>query len=303
MSKKRDPRIIELEKPYIERERKFVPIVPDAVARKGEDAIAAYKSRKLLMIAEHVRLSVDTFVTADHPSLAPIIPEALAARKFTAEDERTKPRERIYYLDVDMKVRDLSVEFRQETHKRNGVKQTIKITRDSGKDSPTLNREEIHAKLTGPGVVLTAVDEEKRRRWLTRNFKEAALKPGFRMVSQRIRIPYFPEGNTDVMIELACDYILFGETIFGKVWQDPKLEIEIIKGPADEEACRRILEREEQRIMEEFDMVAQLESNAEIGYRHMADDLATKEGRAKLNALGPREVWWDKAGRAKWGLK
>lgn len=306
--KHRDPRIIETEKPYIERERKFVPVVPDDIARKGPEAIAAYKTRKLLLIADHVRLATDTFVTADHPDFAPVIPGALNDVDFMAAFERTRPRERIYYIDAELSAQKRAVEFRQETHRNYGVKQTIKIGRmtgsDTGKDGDTtLNRLEIHAKLTGPGVVLGAVDDERERRRLRRHFKEAALKPGFRLVSQRIRIPYHPEGDKNVMIELACDYILYGETMFGKCWHDPKLEIEIIKGPADEAACRKILEREEKRIMDEFDMVAQPESNADLGYQRLAPDLATKAGRQAFERMGAREVWWDRAGRAKWGLK
>lgn len=307
MGKKRDPRIIETEKPYIERERKFVPVVPPAVAAQGEDAVAAYKSQKLLEIADHVRMCADTFVTADHPDLAPVIPVALHTEKFLPEAERTRPRERIYYADADLKVRTLSAEFRQEAHKRDGVKQTVKIARHTGrekdKDGATLNRTEMHAKLTGPGVCLTAVDDVKIQRWLTKNFRESALKPAFRIVSQRIRIPYHPEGNTDVVIEVACDNILFGETIFGRTWQDPKLEIEIIKGPEDEEACRKILEREERRLIEKFDLIAQTESNAEMGYAQLAADLATAAGRAKLSRIGARDVWWTREGRTKIGLK
>ena len=302
MARKRDTRIIEIEKPYIERERKFVPVVPPDVAAKGEEAIAAYKTRKLLLIADHIRLSADTFVTADHPDLAPVIPAALKAHKFDAEYERTKPRERVYYADADLKVRSLGVEFRQEANRRYGVKQTIKIARNVKRPSATLNRIEMHARLTGPGVALDVAEDRKDRRFLRRHFNEAQLKPGFRMVSQRIRIPYFPEGNTDVMIELACDYTLFGETVFGRCWNDPKLEIEILKGPADEEECRRILEREEKRIMDEFDLEPQLESNAEIGYRYLAQDLATARGAAAYERLGAREIWWDRAARARRGL-
>jgi hypothetical protein len=308
MAKKRDPRIIEIEKPYIERERKFVPAVPAHIVRQGEAAVAAYKGQKLIEIADHVRMCRDTFVTADHPDLAPVIPAALHTEQFLPEAERTRPRERIYYVDAELDVKRLSAEFRQEAHKRDGVKQTIKLARgvtgkNKDKDSSTLNRLEMHAKLTGPGVCLTAVDDAKQRRWLTDHFRERAMKPAFRLVSQRIRIPYHPDGDTSIIIELACDNILFGETIYGRCWQDPKLEIEIIKGPEDEAACRRILEREERRIVEKFDLVAQLESNAELGYARLLPDLSTAGGRALLDRTGPRDVWWTPTGRAKLGLK
>lgn len=304
MGKKRDPRVLDREKSYIERERKFVPVVPENVIARGSAAVAAYKSRKLLLVADHVRLSTDIFVTPDHPDLAPVLPVALRALKFAPQAEHTKPRERIYYADAALKVRDLGVEFRQEAI-RQGVRQTIKIARaidGKDQDDTTLNRLEMHAKLSGPGVALAGAADEKSRRWLGRHFKEAVLIPAFRMVSQRIRMPYYPEGNTDVMIELACDYILFGETMFGKCWQDPKLELEIIKGPADEAACRRILEREERRIMEEFDFVAQRESNAAIGYAALVPDLADRAGRKRFVAMPPRGIWWDRAGRTALGL-
>lgn len=304
MGKNRDPRILGLEKPYIERERKFIPVVPPAIAGKGAHDVAEYKRRQLQAIAQHVRQCPDIFVTADHPDLAPVIPAALRACRFAAEDECTRPRERIYYVDAAMTAEERGVEFRQQTNRQGEVKQTIKIGRDFGQDDrATLNRHEMHARLRGPGVVLTATADKGARKWLTENFNEQALKPAFRMVSQRLRLPYFPAGDTDVMIELACDTILFGETIFGRCWQDPKLEIEILKGPADELACRRILEREEARLLSVFALAAQHESNAEMGYAQLRPDLETGEGRTRFDRLQATEIWWDRPGRGRWGLK
>jgi hypothetical protein len=307
LSKKyNDARIIETEKPYIERERKLVPVVPADVAAKGEFAAAAYKQRKLLLIADHVRLATDVYVTSDHPAIAPAVPAALGDIYFRAPLEEINPREYIYFVDADMKVRKFATEFRQAAHPIHGIKQNIKIGRavaDRRADDITLNRLEMRAKVTGYGPVFAAVEDERERRWLRRHFKEAGLKPAFRLGTQRIRIPYHPEGDTNVKIELACVHTLFGETIFGKVWSDPKLEIEIKKGPEDEAACRRILEREQQRIMDEFDMAPNDKSNAEVGYDRLLPDLQTAQGRRVFERLGPREIWWDRPGRARWGLK
>lgn len=304
--KHNDPRVIDTEEPYIERERKLVPVVPADVAARGEFAAAAYKQRKLLLIADHVRLATDVYVTADHPDIAPAVPAALGDIHFRAPFEEINPREYIYFVDADMKVRKYATEFRQAAHPIHGVKQNIKIGREVENRRPddiTLNRLEMRAKVTGYGPVFAAVEDDRERRWLRRHFNEAALKPAFRLGTQRIRIPYHPEGDTGVKIELACVHTLFGETVFGKVWSDPKLEIEIKKGPEDEAACRRILEREQQRIMDEFDMAPNVQSNAEVGYDRLLPDLQSAQGRRVFDRLGPREIWWDRAGRAKWGLK
>jgi hypothetical protein len=306
MSKKhRDPRVIDTEESYIERERKLVPVVPPDIAARGEAQVAAYKRRKLLLIADHVRMATDIYVTADHPDFAPAVPAALGDVDFRAPLEEVNPREYIYFADAQMKVKKFATEFRQAAHPINGIKQNIKIGRDVARrpDDITLNRLEMRAKVTEYGPVFAAVEDEKERNWLRRHFKESALKPVFRLGTQRIRIPYHPDGDAAVKIELACVHTLFGETIFGKVWSDPKLEIEIKKGPEDEAACRRILEREQQRIMDEFDMAPQFQSNAEVGYDRLLPDLQSPQGQRVFERLGPRENWWDRAGRAKWGLK
>lgn len=303
--KSSDQRVIETEKPYIERERKLVPVVPPDVAARGEAAAAAYKRRKLLLVADHVRLATDVYVTADHPDIAPVVPAALGDVDFRAPFEEIAPREYIYFADADMDVKKFCTEFRQAAHPIHGIKQNIKIGRDVARrpDDITLNRLEMRAKVTGYGPVFAAVESEKERRWLRSHFDEASLKPVFRLGTQRIRIPYHPDGDVSVKIELACVHTLFGETIFGRTWSDPKLEIEIKKGPEDEAACRRILEREQQRIMDEFDLAPQFQSNAEVGYGHLLPDLQGGQGRRTFDRLGAREIWWDRAGRAKWGLK
>lgn len=303
MSKKRDPRIIDVAETYIERELKLIPIVPEDVAAKGAMAAAQYKSRKLLEIAAHVRLSTDHYVTADHSLLAPAIPAGLRELKFVPSAERTPPRERVYYADAALMIRRLGMEIRQQEHKRHGVKQTMKIVRSAKDKGDALDRDEIHAHIRDFGACFAVLDDARRLRELRKELREDALKPAFRMASQRLRVPYHPGGNRDVTIELAIDPLLFGETVFGTTWLDPKLEIEIVKGPASEAACRKILEHEKKRLMSEFKLAVQAESNAEIGYAYLAQDLLDPNKRAVFEKLKPDTVWWDRASRANLGLK
>lgn len=295
-----DPQIIAVSPAYEERERKYVPKVPDDVTAQGADAVAAYKREKLLQIVEYVRGNSAEFVTDDNPALAPSLPPGMPA-SFRAPEEITAPRERVYFVDPALRVSGLHAEFRQETGKSYGVKQTVKLGGGAHTADPTLDRRELQAKLAWLGINLDAVENREDREWLRANFNSQSLKPGFRMISQRLRISYYPEGNTDVQIELACDFILIGETVFGRTWQDPKLEIELKHGPDDPELSRRILEREEQRLMARFGLERQLESNAVMGYRMLEKDLQTAAGQELMNRLAPNEQWWRDENRP--GLK
>ena len=301
MSKKLPKRqIIEILPANKERERKYVSSVPREVSQKGEAAIAKYKKQRLLEIYEYVRTNIDEFVTADHPAISPYLPPGIK-EVFDMPAERTRPRQRVYYADVDLKVQKQQAEFRQEL-KSYGVKQTIKRGDEATDEDPTLDRDELPSKLSYGGINLRAADGKGNRKWLTDAFNQNDLKPGFRMVSQRLRTTYHPEGNQDVLIELACDVILIGETIFGRVWQDPKLEIEI-KQPENlgKREAQRILDKEERRLAK-FGLRRQLESNAVMGYEMLKPDLKTDEGKEFYKKLNPDTVWWTTRTRRKFGL-
>lgn len=281
--RKKDPQIIEILPSYREHERKYLPQVPPRS-----------KQAEILRIVDHIRRSPDVFVTPDHPDLAPVLPQGMKIR-FRPAEELTRPRQRIYFADSDLKVRDLCAEFRQETDFAYGVKQTVKVGNGASSSDSTLSRAEEQAKLRWLGVNLKAVHDKRLKKWLERHFDQKNLKPAFRLVSQRIRIPYFPEGDTSVLIELSADFILCGETAFGRTWSDPKIEIELVKGADDDTGARKILKAEEKRLLSLFRLTPQLESNAVVGYSHLAGDLSIKAGRRAFEGLKPDEIWWTRS--------
>lgn len=298
--RKKDPQIIEIMDGNAERERKFIPRVPDEIREQGEDAVAEYKKARLNAIYRHVCESPDEFVTADHPDHAPALPPGVN-EKFDTPAERTAPRERLYFVDAALQVWKHKLEIRQEI-RGYGVKQTVKIGNGATASKPTLDRMELQSKLGWVGANLDAVDDKAINKgdgkWLRRTFGNSDLKPAFRLVSQRLKVSYHPEGNQNVTIEVACDIVLVGETMFGDVWRDPKLEIEI-KEPKDLSAAEaaRILDREERRFMEKFDLERQLESNAVMGYERLKDKLLKPEGQLRFKNLKAEEPWWTAEGR------
>jgi hypothetical protein len=299
--KPKKQKILEIMPAHRERERKYIFIPADEDKRNGPAAVAHYRKRKLLDLYEYVRANTDEFVTADHPDLSPYLPPGLK-ETFDMPAERTSPRERIYFADAKLRCHRKQVEFRQELGKDYGVKQTVKRGGSATKEDPTLDRREFPAKLSAQGVNLDAVDGKDDREWLKKHFNEAALKPAFRMVSQRLRTSYHPDGNQDVEIELACDVILTGETFFGRVWHDPKLELEI-KRPDNltEAQAKKILDTEERRLRK-FGLIRQLESNGALGCEMLREDLADPVKRKRFEALKPGDVWWTARNRPKFGL-
>jgi len=299
---KKDPQIIEVLKANGERERKFIPRVPEEIREQGEDAVVEYKKERLREIYNHVCACPDEFVTADHPDHAPALPPGVN-EKFDAPAERTEPRERIYFIDKDLKVWEHKLEVRQEI-KSYGVKQTVKIGNGATSARPTLDRIELQAKLNRLGANLEAVDKksisEKDSKWLCDTFNNK-LKPGGRVISQRLKTVYHPDGDRNVLIEVACDVLLVGETMFGDIYRDPKLEIEI-KEPKNlsKQEAARILDREEQRFLQRFDLERQLESNGVVLYKLLQDKLKTPEGQARFKSLGHDEEWWTQQNRLKW---
>ncbi|GEM_PF-1920092 len=300
--RKKDPRIIEIMAANAERERKFIPRVPERIRRQGEDAIAEFKKARLDAIYRHVCKCPDEFVTADHPDHAPVLPPGVN-EKFDTPAERTAPRERLYFVDAALRIRAHKLEARQELRPY-GVKQTVKIGNGATHKKPTLDRVELQSKLTRIGANLDAVDDKaiakKDNKWLRKTFSDSDLKPAFRVITQRLRVSYHPEGDQSVLIELACDIVLVGETMFGDVWRDPKLEIEI-KEPKDlsPKEAARILDEEEQRFVKRFDLERQLESNAVMGYERLKEKLLTPAGQLAFKNLKLDEPWWTAEGRRK----
>lgn len=290
------PRIIKTLEPNAERERKFIPVVPAEIAARGDRAIADYKAQRLLEIYRYICDSTNEFITHDHPVFAPVLPPGVEMA-FEPPITRTRPRERLYFADALLDVEKQNLEIRLELTSY-GCKQTIKMdSGDANRNTPTLDRMEFQARLRGIGVNMEAIDttvDKLQRRRLRQSFSGAGLKPLFRMLSQRLKVSYHPEGNPDVMIEVACDTRLVGETVFGDIWYDPKLELEI-KEPAGLTAAQAdfILTREEGRFLNRFALERQFESNGAVGYRHLRTKLLTPEGRKFFRNLRTEDRWWE----------
>lgn len=283
MGQKKDPQIIKIEDAYRERERKYVPAGDKSI----EDVMA------------HVLSCRDVFVTMDHPDFLPLhLPEHLT-RKIQVPREITQMRERIYYVDPALDILKHDIEIRQEAKLKYPVKQNIKIGHGASKSDPTLDRIEYPAKLLTYGANLGAVEDEKLRKRLSNIFNEP-LKPAIRMVSQRTRIVYFPEGDANIEIEMAFDTLLWGQTVTGHEWDEPKIEIELVKGAASDADAKRILDREEQRLTTLFALSPVYYSNPTPGLRHMAEEMkqsaAAREAvRNKIKSLKSSQFWWNGA--------
>lgn len=261
--------IIKTQPGYRERERKYIP------TKKGD----------LSAILRHVLNAQEEYVTADHPDFIPAgLPKSLRKQALTPR-EITEMRERIYFLDEHLKAIDAHIEIRQETKRKYPVKQTIKTGASGSKDNHTLDRMEFPARLQHFGVNLEAIDNKTAKSALKSTFKDVAFIPALRMVSQRTRLSYHPEGNKDIEIEMAFDLILWGQTIFGHTWHEPKIEIELVQGAKDDHTAQKILEREERRLLSSFPLTSVYHSNPYPGFASLQKKLSVK------NAQKARKKW------------
>jgi hypothetical protein len=275
----RDPNILKIEPSYHERERKYV----------------ARKKGNLSAILKHVRNANDEFVTYDHPDFIPDGIPKKVRKKILMPREITVVRERIYFLDTELKALFNEVEIRQEAKAKYPVKQTIKTGHKGSDSDHTLDRWEHPAKLRQFGPLIEAVDDAAVKKHLQEIFAEAAFVPALRMVSQRTRLSYHPEGNPDIAIEMAFDLILWGQTAFGFEWQEPKIEIELVKGASNAEEAQKILDKEEKRLLGSFPLKPVLHSNPTPGFEDIEKRLSgknAKTNRQKFEKLQGKPFFW-----------
>ncbi len=266
--------IIKIEKAYLETERVLV----------GDDPALMWD------IVNHVVNCNDVFVSASDDRLAPILPIGINAT-FRPAMQITDPRERAYFLDADGVMREMKCEIRQEI-KPGFVKQTTKRGNGATAADSTMDRMEQASKLVGFGFNIFAVGEDKLRKELMENLTSMP-RPVQRMISQRVRYAYHPEGNPDVRIELAVEPVHVGQTFTGFTWQQPKIDLEIKIGPTGKEARHALLAREEQRLLSTFtDLRPQLKSSPTPGFDAIQDDMRKDKFRARFDAIRPDEQWW-----------
>jgi len=273
--------IIKIEPKYHERERKYVP------TKKG----------KLSAILKHVLNAQNEFVTPNHPDFIPQdLPKKVAAHIITPR-EITVMRERVYYLDEELKAIKADIEIRQEAKSKYPVKQTIKTGMAASDDDHTLDRIEFPSKLHDFGPNLLAVDCRKTKGLLKKLFEHSTFIPALRMVSQRTRLTYHPDGDPNIQIEMAFDLLLWGQTAFGFKWQEPKIEIELVKGAEDDKQARHILDREESRLLASFPLESVLHSNPTPGFIDIQERLASPKrtnNAKKWQSLKGQPFFWMK---------
>ena len=269
--------IIEVKKPYLETERVLV-----AEGDKGPDLIRE--------IIRHVQNCQQEFVSPDHPDLAPQLPLEESFNYMTPI-EITAPRERFYYLDREGVLRELKTEIRQE--QKNGfVKQTTKEGNGATPEDSTMDRMEQASKLKGFGFNVFAVGDSNLRGRLLDSL-QSVPKRVQRMISQRVRIPYHPDGNPNIVIEMALEPLHVGQTFTGFVWRRPKIDLEIKLGPKNKMDRHALLAHEENRLLGKFDLTKQLKSSPTPGFNAIQTALEEDPGvREQFDALDDNTKWW-----------
>lgn len=265
--------IIKIEKPYLETERVLI----------GDDPHLMWE------IVEHVNNCKDVFISASDERLAPTPPTGINAA-FKPSIQITDPRERAYFLDAEGVLREMKCEIRQEI-KPGFVKQTTKKGNGATAEDSTMDRMEQASKLMAFGFNIMAVGDKKLRATLIESL-QSVPRPVQRMISQRVRIPYHPEGNPAIRIEMAIEPIHVGQTFTGFVWQQPKIDLEIKVGPEDKAARHALLAREEERLLSIFPLRPQLKSSPTPGFDAIREDMKNSAVRARFEAIGPDERWW-----------
>lgn len=266
--------ILEMKKPYLESER----------------VLYAENTRTIHEISRHVKACDKVFVTPDHPDLAPILPAGFGT-KFKVPTDVTPPRERAYFQDRGFLMRDLQCEVRQE-FRIDGYKQTTKVGGNATKIDPTMDRMEQASKLLSFGFNVYAIGDKQVRDALLSQATSQG-KPVLRMISQRERIPYHPEGDPDILIEMALEPIHVGETFTGHRWLLPKIDLEIKIGPDKEGLRHSLLAFEQKRLCKIFPLKQQLFSSPTEGFEAIEAAMETDAGRSAFDKLKTREKWWE----------
>lgn len=255
-----------------------------------EKVLNAESASIILEIIRYVQNCKTIFVTPDHPDFAPRMPAGIKALPMMPS-ETTYLRERPYFLDADGYLREIDCDVRQE--RKNGViKQTTKVGKGGTSHDSTMDRMEQASRILSFGFNVYAIGDRAVQRDILDNVR-SLIKPGLRMVSQRVRIPYHPEGNPHLLIELALEHLHFGETFTGFVWERPKIDLEIKRGPKKKALRHAILAREEERLLSLFPLTRQLQSSPTPGFEEIADSMHRPSIRARFERMGVSEEWWN----------
>lgn len=276
--------ILEIEVPYVERERKYAPAAGACLEE----------------VLEHVKASKDVFVTANDSRFLPNLDAGLVAR-IQVPNEVTGLRQRIYFADSALTCFRAGIEIRQEMRHKHSFdhpifKQVIKIGANKATAKhPTLERTEYPAKLASFGANLKAVGDKNVLKKLSTELNEAALRPVIQLLSQRTKLIYHPEGNPDVAVELAFDLFCHGATFDGYTWEGPQLEIELKKGAATRQEADAILAQEEKRFMEMFGLRRDLSSKPAPGLRYLMEQMGKNKKLDAVDTLNPTDMWWQQS--------
>lgn len=257
---------------------------------ESEKVLNAATPKLIQEIIRHVENCRTEFVTPDHPDLAPILPVGIDMH-YVVPTEITAPRERYYVMDFEGYLRKINCDVRVELQK--GIyKQTAKLGEGGTQHDSTMDRMEQASKLMTFGFNAYALGDEDLRDDILQNMTSIPKLP-LRMISQRVRIPYHPEGNPDLLIEMALEPLHVGQTFTGFSWQSPKIDLEIKVGPPPKNKALRhaILAREEERLMSTFPLIRQLKSSPNLGFEELQDSLQKPHIRDQFIKMGSNEQW------------
>lgn len=273
----------------IKRLEKDVVEVKPAVL-ETERVLNAETPQIIRDIIRHVQDCKKDFVTPDHVKFAPVLPKGIDF-EYMVPVEVTDPRERPYFIDIDGVLRRLDCDVRQQQERNGRYKQTTKVGKGGTAGDSTMDRMEQASRVLSFGFNVFAIGDKEVRSQILKNVT-SLVKPGLRMVSQRVRIPYHPEGNEDLLIEMALEPLHFGQTFTGFWWQNPKIDLEIKYGPKEKAVRHAILAREERRLMDTFPLTRQLQSSPTPGFEEIEDALRNPDRRRQFEKMGVSEQWW-----------
>ncbi len=232
------------------------------------------------------------FITLDDPSLAPRLPTGFDGA-FRPPLEVTPPRQTIYFIDAEGKLREMGIETRQRIEKGR-IKQTTKRDKTSLAQSPALNRAEQHSYLCAPGFNVYALGEEVARKMVKKEI-QSPPRPALRIIAQRERMSYFPDGNPEWEIELAVEPIHLWQSFDGAYGSKHKIDLEIKRGPEDEAERLALLQCEEDRLLRRFErhLTPEMRSSAADGFDHILSVVRVDEGKRKqFERIDPRYPNW-----------
>lgn len=277
----------------------------DAAVLESEAILVADSAALAEALAKAILEGAQGFQTLDASALAPPLPKAFCLTSgLLPPHEITSPRQRIYLMDRDFALARAGVEIRMESKNRcfcQTAKWSAERRNGVSYSDATLDRMEQKAYLSRMGFSLRALPDDARERIARAGLSEMP-RPVLCLTSQRIRIPYRPDGNPETLIELAVEPLHVGVTFDGFAWQNPKIELEIKKGPANFQERHALLQGEKERLFslaERFSSLGVLRENARSsaapGFEAIVRALK-EDGAAKAVFDGIDPVGWPDVG-------